>query len=285
MSKRRRNNKPQSQIKKPLIAPTNTLVDIVIPVYRRFDLLEKVLDSIPSAANGITYTTICVDNGSPVDESEPFYSSRDDIYVIKNSDNLGYPKACNQGVQRGNSPLIFILTSDVILEPNAIDAMVRELDDPKLGVVGMLLKFPEYAEGLNPQIRPSGKVQHVGLETNIHGNWVHQFIGWSVDNPKVQAQREVYAVTGAAFMTRRSLWNKVGGYDERYGLGTWEDVDYCMSIRELGYNIIVSTKAIATHYTGATAEAYKIGFPMNDNRMKFIQKWSEKLRWTEFLNW
>jgi GT2 family glycosyltransferase len=77
----------------------------------------------------------------------------------------------------------------------------------------------------------------------------------------------------------------VGGFDEVYGLGTWEDVDYCMKVRELGYNILVNPKAVGTHFTGATAEFYKIGYPMDQNRMVFLSKWATKIRWSEVERW
>jgi len=99
------------------------------------------------------------------------------------------------------------------------------------------------------------------------------------------AQRDVYAVTGAALMTRRNLWHKIGGFNEAYGQGTFEDVEYCMIARELGYNIIVAPDAKGTHYTGATAERNQIGFPLQQNRITFLQKWANKLKWTSWERW
>ena len=120
------------------------------------------------------------------------------------------------------------------------------------------------------------------METDIHGNFVHSFLGWRADHPKVLAQRKVYAVTGAALMTRRNLWNKIGGFNEIYGRGTWEDIEYCMVVGELGYNIIVAPDAKGTHHTGATAERSQIGFPLDKNRMTFLQKWASKLKWSSW---
>jgi len=277
MSKRNRSNQ------KTLVQNNTDLLSIVICVYNRFDLLERCLDAIPKAATTFPYNIVCVDNAST--EENGFYSKRDDITLIRNKENLGFPKACNIGARRKTSPLILMLNSDVILEPNSLDILVKEMDDPKTGVAGMLLVFPENAEGLNAGIRPPLKVQHIGLETNIHGKWIHQFIGWSSDHEKVLAQRNVYAVTGAALLTRRVLWNKIGGFNEDYGLGTFEDVDLCLSVRELGYNIVVVPDAKGTHYTGATAEKYGIPYPMDKNRMIFLQKWQHRLEWTEFRNY
>lgn len=284
MSKRKRNyNEPKNKPK--------YLLDIVLAVYGRFDLLKQCLDAIPNAAGNIDYRIILVDNNSP-DQSEAnafYFSLRENpkITILRNKQNLGFPKACNIGAKHGNAPLIFQLNTDVILQPNSIDLLVKALDDPKIGTVGMKLLFPEDAGELkqNVSVRPSGKVQHVGLATNIRGDFFHIFLGWSSDHPKVNKVREVYAVTGAALMTRRFLWNKIGGFNEEYGLGTFEDVEYCLSVRDLGYNIIVETKAVGIHYTNATAEKYGIGYPLDVNRLLFMRKWARKMNWTEANHW
>ena len=259
------------------------LLDIVIPVMGQFDLLGRCLDSIPDAVGNFDYNVICVDNASPKEEADEFYLQYEGkIFTIRNKENLGFPKACNKGAGRKSSPLIFFLNSDVILEPKAIDLLVRAMDEPTIGIVGMKLMFPEYAEGLNHQIRPAGKIQHIGMETDIHGMFIHSYIGWNPEHPKVLAQREVYAVTGAALMTRRNIWNKIKGFDEIYSPGTWEDIEYCMRVRELGYNIIVVPEAKGVHFTGATAERNQRGFPLEQNKMTFLQRWANKLQWTSW---
>lgn len=269
------------------ISTSSSLVDIIIPVYQRFDLLGKCIQAIPDAANGVGYKIIIVDNGSPREEADEFYKQfGSDIKIIRNKENLGFPKACNLGFHRSLSPLVFFLNDDVILQPNSLALLVNEMDDHKVGVVGMKLLFPDETDLPHDEnTRPSGKVQHVGLATNIRAEVIHQFLGWSSDHPKVNAMRKVFAVTGAALLTRRQLYIKVGGFPEIYGLGTWEDVDYCMSIGKLGYNIVVNTQAIGIHHTGATAEKYKIGYPLQQNRMIFMQRWANSLGWSEIDNW
>jgi len=96
----------------------------------------------------------------------------------------------------------------------------------------------------NPNVRPKGKVQHVGISMNIRAEAHHIFLGWDADHPKVNAMRDVDLVTGAAMMIRRSVWNKVGGFLEAYGIGQYEDIDFCLSARSLGYGIIVETKQL-----------------------------------------
>lgn len=268
---RKRTKKPQ------------TLVDICIPVHGQFELLEKCLLSIPDAIGNIPYQIIIFDNNSPKEEADEFYRNLDkEVRVYRSKENIGFPGSCNQMVAMGKSPLIFLLNSDVILDPESIDKLVKVMDDPKVGVVGMKLIFPEDTEGLQIGPRPAGKLQHIGLTTNIRAEVFHPFIGWSPDHPRVNAQREVFAVTGAALMTRRSIWNKVGGLFLGYGMGTFEEVDYQMVVRELGYNILVEPQASGIHYTGATVEKYGLGYNLRNNQMLFLQRWGEKLSWWQW---
>ena len=286
MAKRRRRTEPQS--KKPIsnvMQSTNTTVDIVIAVYQRFDLLAQCLKAIPAATDNYGYRVIIVDNGSPPEVANDFYYGIDDpaIKIIRNKENLGFPKACNQGFDRGFSPLVFFLNDDVILKPRAIRYLIEEMRDDTIGVAGMKLIFPEQTDlPTGNGERPLGKVQHIGLETNIRAEFVHQFLGWSPDHPKVNAMRDVYAVTGAAMMTRRMLFTKAGKFFEGYGRGTYEDVDYCLTVRKMGYNVIVVPEAEGIHYTGATAVTYNIGYPLNENRVIFLQRWQKELDWTQW---
>jgi len=270
---RRRKSKPKS------------LVDVVIPVYGRFDILRDCLNALPDAFGDISYTVYIVDNASPdKDEAREFYSLLSNI--TKNQKNMGFPFACNQGAKKGNSPLLFFLNSDVILDPGSVEFLVKAMDNPKQGIVGMKLLFPSEEEvsrsGLNKSIRPPKLVQHVGLTTDIRANVKHIFLGWESDHPKVNGMKDVVAVTGAALMVRRGPFRSVGGFDTAYGFGTFEDVSLCMEIRELGYNISVIPKAVGTHYVGATAEKYGAYFPLNKNHQIFLEKWINKLPYSEW---
>ena len=266
------------------IREPKTLLDIVIPVMGRFDLLTQCIESIPDAVKDIPYKIYIWDNDSPdKEEADEFYKNKiDNSFVIRNPHNIGFPKACNKVTSRGRSPLIFFLNSDVVLDEGSVDLLVRKMDDPQVGVVGMKLVFPSNHAGLNPNIRPPNQLQHIGLSANIRGEIVHSFVGWNPDHERVNVQNEVFAVTGAALMTRRNLWIKVKGFDELYGHGTFEDVDLCMKVRELGYNVLVEPKARGIHYVGATAEKYGVGYPIGYNHMQFMTKWGDKIEWWDY---
>lgn len=262
---------------------TNFLVDIVIPNLGRFDLLERCLDAIPDGMGDVPFRVSVYDNDSP-DKGDFYREYREratyPFRVFEGKTNVGYPRAVNNLVRRVKAPLIYVLTNDVIIDPGSGEAMVREMDNEELGIVGMKLIFPEGTDR-----GPAGKIQHVGLSWNIRGEVFHIFAGWSPDNPKVLAMRDVFAVTGAAFMTRRNIWNRIGGFFEGYGLGTWEDCDYCMQVGKLGYNIIVSQEATAYHWTNASAISYGISFPLNENRQLFLSRFKEDIIYDEWKHW
>jgi len=250
-------------------------------------MLINCLKSIPDAAGDIIYNIIIVDNGSKAEEIKAYREFGkaqfgDKLHIIEMHRNTGFPHACNRGASFGYSPLLFFLNDDVILYPNSIDKLVRYMDEPKTGAVGMKLIFPKDS---NDPRRPAGKVQHVGMSTNIKGDFIHNFVGWSPDNPRVLAVKESYAITGAAMMTRKILFKQVHGFDEQFGMGTYEDVNLCLMLRDLGYNIRVAQDAIGEHFVGATALDKQIQYPLHQNRELLLAKRGGKLLYTEWEIW
>lgn len=85
-------------------------------------------------------------------------------------------------------------------------------------------------------------------------------------------------------MIRREIFNKAGGFDAQFGLGTYEDVDLCVKCNAMGKRVFVNAEAIAYHYAGATAEKKNVAYPLRENAMLFLLKWqrSPMLMWDEF---
>jgi GT2 family glycosyltransferase len=274
------------------------LIDITLPVYGEWSLAEKAIAAIPAAAEGLggEYRLIVVDNGTPAfmmeeDKAlvEPAIQSekvretlRPQDHFMRLDDNVGYPRGQNEAASKGRSPLILVMTADVVLEPGAITTMVKELDDPEVGVVGPLLVFPE-----DSPHGPAGKVQHAGICFGIRGTPFHIFMAWSPDHPKVNQRREMLAITGACFMTRRSLWNALGGFQDVYGTGTFEDMDFCFGVRSLGGKIVFTPEARATHFVGGSIKqgANQAAFPLNINSTIFKGRWAKLLAWDEWAYW
>ena len=254
------------------------MLDVIITTGGRFDMLSKCLDALYREAEQSPISIYIIDNNSPSEEriaNEQLFIEREGSKVIdfktkRLTQDTGFPASNNEGARMGQAPLIMFLNDDVELQDGAIDKVIRTMDEPSIGICGIKLLFPTNSTS---QIRPAGKVQHIGMGLNIRGEPVHPLIGWSADNPKTNISRDVTCLTGACLTIRRHLWNKVGGFSLEYGMGTYEDVDLCFKVRQAGARVYVNTEAWGYHYVGATQEKKRIGYPQQQNRAMFQVKW------------
>jgi len=285
MSKNRKHNNSKQAV-----------LDVCILEAGRFDMLSKCLDALYREAQTTPLSIYILNNGVAQDEINSnqelltYQPDKDpnhgivDFRVKYSQTNLGFPAGNAELVRLGKSPLIMFLNDDVELQAGAIEQLLKNMNDSTVGVVGIKLLF---SANSTRQGYPAGKVQHCGMAVNIRGDVIHPLVGWSADNPKTRVSRDVWAVTGACLTTRRQLYNQLGGFDKIYGLGTYEDVDYCLKIRQSGKRVYLDAKAQGHHYTNASIEKLKIGFPIQQNRNIFMSRWqnSGQIFWCENEFW
>lgn len=259
-------------------------LDIVIPVYGQAELLARCLASIEATKGDIKARVIVVDDCGPDREklNDVYLSFNghsilkcDDSILIYNHKNMGFSYTVNTGVNRGNAPLILILNSDIELQPDCLQQMVREFQNSKVGIVGPKLIFADN------RWQNYGKVQHAGLAVNWFGQFVHVNLGWSPEHPKVNKRREMQAVTGACLMISRQAWRGIhanyrsfddpttGALNEIYSKGQYEDVELCFAARALDLAVVYQPKATALHYVGASVTGAGEGFPTARNENIF----------------
>ena len=273
--------KPQNKPK--TVAP---LIDVLIVTGGRFDLLAKCLNALYREAEKTPLAIYIIDNASDAEErianEELFHHPL--VKTKRLTKEVGFAEANNEASRMGSAPLIMCLNDDVELQEGAVQIVVDTFKDQTIGAVGIKLLFPP--DSTRPGY-PAGRVQHVGISLNIRGDAEHSLIGWSPSNPRTQINRDVIAITGACLTIRRTLFNRVQGFDPVYGLGTWEDVDLCMKVRASGFRNYVNASAIGYHYTNATVEKKRRGFPIMHNKMLFQSKWASSglMAWTSYDFW
>lgn len=269
------------------------LLDIVVVTGGRFDMLKTCLDTVSRFAEKVPLNLWLIDNASDAEErlandemfiQEYNWANSAQRWYKRLTQSQGYPSSNNEGARMGSAPLIMFLNDDVELLSGTIEQVISDFNDPKVGIVGIKLMFPENSTS---PIRPAGKVQHVGLALNVRGEPIHPLVGWSKENPKTCITRDVWAVTGACLTVRRELFNKIGGFDDIYGEGTYEDLELCLRTRQLGFRIICDTKALGYHYVSATAEKKRKQFPMQSNILVFRSRWQTTglMSWEEWIWW
>lgn len=257
-------------------------LDIAILTAGRVDLFEKCVDAVLTQYQP-DYKIHVHNNGHPSKEYELVYKKLPkDSVIIRSNQMSGFSEGANKAIKSGTAPLILFITDDIFLHDGAIEALLRRMEDKSIGQCGYKFVFPE---GSDDKARPSGKVQHVGMASNIRGDMIHPLIGWSADNPKCCISREVLAVTGASFMIRREVFNRVSGFDPIYGRGYYEDMDLSFKVRASGFRVFMDADAVATHGVGQTFKDLKEQIPFHQNQMIFKTRWLQSIPWSEWEMW
>lgn len=241
------------------------LVDIITPVYGSPNLLMGTISSMMLHPPNVPWHWWIIDDNTPEEKHRPLLmdiyneASQDPhIDVLLNNQNQGFAKSNNSAVSSGKAPYILLLNSDVRVTEGWLQPLLDEMKTNfKAGVVGSkLVFFPEVHEQRGGHTnRPAGRIQHAGVAFNILKQPFHIHLGWSVDNPRVNEREVLQAVTGAALLTRRSLWDKIGGLNEIYEQGNFEDVEYCLRARDLGFEVVYRPDSIIYHYAGGSGNS------------------------------
>ena len=181
-------------------------------------------------------------------------------------------RAIAELVERSGTEYVVILGDGIeMITPGWIEGLLEYAQDPAVGVVGGKVRYPD------------GRLQHAGLVTGVCGVAAPIFHlapgdsgGW---NSGALTPRNYSAVSAAVMMTKRSVWDRVGGFDAALRRD-FADVDYCLKVREAGHRIVYTPFVEACDH--AAAPAAVPGDP--DDRRTMEARWGEKLRRDPYYN-
>lgn len=178
---------------------------------------------------------IVFDNGSFDGSAEIIKKTYPKVKIIKSKKNLGFAKAVNIACQKATGQYLFITNNDVILERNCLRYLIDYLiHHSKTGIVG-------------PKIMDLEKPREVLVKPLYYHFFLGTFtMGKVTKNPVI-----VDWVQGCGLCISRSLWQKLGGFDEGFFF-IGEELDFCLRAKKLGYQITYYPKAILWHFGGAT---------------------------------
>lgn len=239
-------------------------ISIVIPTKNNKNLLSKCIRSLEYNTNYKNFEIIIVDNDSQDDETKLYLSSLP--YIILNyNDKFNFSKINNLAVSKSSGEYILFLNDDTeALAPNWLHEMVSVCQQKDVGVVGAKLLYND------------NSIQHVGMVFLKNGFFFHPFHKKpSKSNEEfnlINTLRECSSVTGACLLTKREIFENIGGFDEIFDV-YYGDSDLCFKIRKSGYSVIFTPYAILRHDGSSTIkEQSKIFIPV-ENFCDFISKW------------
>jgi len=245
------------------------LLSIVIPIFNQVDHTWHCLQSLLQCDPDISREIIIIDNAS-TDRTAALLAGLSGAFkIIRNEENVGFVDACNQGAAQAQGRYILLLNNDTQVRPGCLQNMVEVLENhTDVGIVGAKLLYPDgRLQEAGCQLFPDGSATNVGRAGDAQANFA-------------QHDRDVDYCSGAALMIRRTLWQQLKGFDQRYAPAYYEDTDLCMQARQAGFKVRYCHMAEVIHYEGVTAGVdVNTGYKayQTRNQQLFYNKWQDVL--------
>ena len=241
------------------------VVSVIIPVYNNALLTLECLASIADHPPATPMEVIVVDDGS----TEPQVARLEEISglaYVRNRHNLGFLRAVNGAARKARGRYLLLLNNDTQVRHGWLDHLVERMADPDVGTVGAKLVYPSgHLQEAGVCMRSDGSAQLVGLNGNPH-------------EPLFNQVREVDYCSGACVLIEKTLFESIGGFDERYAPAYFEDADLGFKVRQQGKKNLYCPSAEVVHHlsvtTGAQGDKLK---RIAVNKEKFIEKWADEL--------
>jgi len=231
------------------------LVSIVLPTAgrtrflgdRTIDLLTNCVGSVANKTTYENYELIIGDDGALPEATEEFLKT---LTVPIRRVSFPQPQGFNYGrklnfiASHSQAPHLILFNDDTeVIAPDWIDAMLEFSQQEAIGAVGSKLLFGD------------GRLQHVGMVMGVNGMAAHVYHGHQGSTPgygsSAQIIRNYSSVTAACMMTRREIYERLGGFETRFQFD-FNDVDYCLRVRQLGYRIVYTPYSELYHLEWAT---------------------------------
>lgn len=241
-----------------------TDVSIIIVNYNTSHLIHNCIDSIRQFTKDVSYEIIIVDNNSTNDSYIENLKKIDGIKYIQSSENIGFGRANNLGAAKAIGKYLFFLNPDTLLINNAVFELWNYIDNHKnVAVIGGNL----YNKDMQPthSFRRFFPSMLIELDYALNGLLVKRWYGKGYEFNNTTAPLNVAYITGADLMIRRSVWDKVNGFDPSFFM-YYEETDLVKRVSDLvGCNsVICLPTAKIQHLEG-------VSFDFSESREKRIQ--------------
>lgn len=247
-----------------LEATARGLTSIIILTHNQSKHTKLCLDSI-ALHTPEPHEIIIVDNGSTddtLDYVRSYAASHDNVRVIANAANRGFAAGNNQGLALARGDYVLMLNNDTIVTSGWLGRMLAVLKGyPQVGIVGPV---SNYASG--PQLVRNAAYKSVTELEAFAAQWSAAHAGQS---------QPIKRVVGFCLLARRAVIERIGGFDERFGSGNFEDDDFCIRAALAGYEARIAQDVFIHHSGGQTFKGAGI-----DYRQSMLRNWEQfKAKW------
>jgi O-antigen biosynthesis protein len=226
------------------IPTSSPLVSLLIPTRDRLHLIEPCVHSILNKSTYKNFEILILDNGSQEPDTLRFLKNiaKDSrVRVLRYDYPFNYSAINNYGAQQAMGSIIGLVNNDIeVIKPDWLTEMVSHACRAEIGCVGAKLYYE------------NGTIQHAGVICGLGGVAGHGHREFPNSHPgyfaKLVTTQTVSAVTGACLLVRREVYEEVGGLDALNLTIAFNDVDFCLKVRQAGYRNLWTPYAELYHY-------------------------------------
>lgn len=221
------------------------LISIIIPNYEQKELLEQCIESIEKKSEYRKFEIIIAENNSSSEEIFDYYKEVQNQYGNVRVIDLGkmefnFSRINNLAEKEAQGDLLLVLNNDTeMIREDSLANMAGFFERPEVGIVGAKLLYED------------DTVQHAGVVIGFGGFAGHINTGIDKEQPGYMMRAllncDYSAVTGACLMTRRSLFEELGGFDEAFRVSC-NDIDYCLKVRRKNLLVVYNAFSLWHHY-------------------------------------
>lgn len=262
------------------------MISFIIPLFNHHiqakEMWASLLQTLPP---GLVCEAILIDDGSSDGTAQWLQSLEQQstvlsaegglrVHILRNAANQGFAKTNNKAIATARGEVLAMLNSDLLLSPGWLEPMLAVLQAPSLnaGLVG------------NIQLRVADNaIDHAGMRLGLDGKMQHM----QTLTENLVPHLRVFAATGACCLVRKSDFDAVGGFDEKFVNGG-EDIDLCMRLRQAGKPVCIALESRVGHHVRLSRG--QGGLQDERNSRRLLTKWRPMLKreitrhWVDVLN-